>query len=209
LRDWLTQAQIKQKLSDAEVSAASGTEVQEKGVLNWRWVQAILEALDGVPGISALSIALATKDVHDYLTKTTIRNHIDAGVRSAFASGKEAIVVSHSLGTVVAYNVLSHWADTQPPSVPLLITLGSPLAVAGVKRILSPIRHPACVGRWFNAIDQRDVVALFPLDTNHFNVDPSIENKMDVNNSTTNRHGIRGYLEDAEVARRIHAAVVG
>jgi hypothetical protein len=56
----------------------------------------------------------------------------------------------------------------------------------------------------------RDVVALYPLDTKSFPLDPAnpaIENKTDVRNRTANRHGIAGYLDDQEVARRIYDAL--
>jgi hypothetical protein len=59
-------------------------------------------------------------------------------------------------------------------------------------------------------MDERDVVALYPLATSVFPLDPaqpSIENKIDVRNRTQNRHGIPGYLDDAVVARRIYDAV--
>ena len=97
--------------------------------------------------------------------------------------------------------------------VPLLITVGSPLAITEVRstlRFLNPIRCPECVSAWFNAMDKRDVVALYPLDSTTFPLDPpmpAIENKTDVRNRTGNRHGIAGYLDDAEVARRIHQAL--
>ncbi|MDZ4681096.1 MAG: hypothetical protein SH848_03125 [Saprospiraceae bacterium] len=54
---------------------------------------------------------------------------------------------------------------------------------------------------WFNAYDDRDVVALNPLDKVHFNINAAVYNKNDVKNHTKNRHGIEGYLEDAEVAK--------
>ena len=74
----------------------------------------------------------------------------------------------------------------------------------GVKRCLStPLRSPACVHHWFNAYDDRDVVALSALDTRGFNVTPAIENKRDVMNFTNNRHGITGYLADPVVAAKI------
>ena len=57
-------------------------------------------------------------------------------------------------------------------------------------------------------MDERDVVALHPLDSANFNIDPAIENKTDVNNHTDNRHGITGYLDDATVAKRIRDASV-
>jgi hypothetical protein len=46
-----------------------------------------------------------------------------------------------------------------------------------------------------------------PLDRKNFGV-PGIENKVDVDNHTKNRHGIAGYLDDAEVASRIHEAIM-
>ena len=53
-------------------------------------------------------------------------------------------------------------------------------------------------------MDDRDIVALYPLDTNNFPIDPEIENNTDIQNHTDNRHGIVGYLNDKEVARRIY-----
>ena len=77
-----------------------------------------------------------------------------------------------------------------------------------IKQRISPVGHPQCVVSWFNAMDERDVVSLYPLDAKHFPIQPAIENKTDVDNHTDNRHGISGYLDDAEVARRIHDALV-
>jgi hypothetical protein len=124
------------------------------------------------------------------------------------------VVVSHSLGTVVAYSLLMTEGSRLGWKVPLFITLGSPLGVTeirkAVRNIGGPLRCPPCAAAWFNAMDQRDVVALYPLTTNVFPLDPvepKIQNKTDVRNRTQNRHGIAGYLDDAEVARRIHAAL--
>jgi hypothetical protein len=67
---------------------------------------------------------------------------------------------------------------------------------------------PACVRDWYNAFDPRDVVALYPLDAHNFPIRPPIENKSTVDNFTDNRHGIDGYLGDADVARKIFEAIV-
>lgn len=180
----------------------------ERGPLNWGWVQSILTILDkSVPFASAAGVALFTNDVYQYLHRKNLRTEMDEGVRAAFVPGSEAVVVSHSLGTVVAYNVLSDASARGQLRVPLFVTLGSPLAVTAVKRKLQPVAHPATVGRWFNAMDKRDVVALYPLTEKHFNVFPPIDNLTSVQNFTENRHGIAGYLSDPDVARRIHAAL--
>lgn len=181
----------------------------ERGPLNWGWVQAILSVLDkSVPFASAAGVALFTNDVFQYLHRKELRTEMDDGVRSAFVPGSEAVVVSHSLGTVVAYNVLKNDPPRADLKVPLFVTLGSPLAISAVKAKLQPVSHPATVGHWFNAMDERDVVSLYPLTSEHFAVFPPIENLTTVENFTENRHGISGYLSDKDVARRIHAALI-
>ena len=75
--------------------------------------------------------------------------------------------------------------------------------LAGIK----PLGFPANVVTWFNAMDKRDVVALYPLDNKNFPLTPAIDNKTDVHNGTSNAHGISGYLSDKEVAMKIYDAV--
>ena len=209
IRDYLAEVQRRAGITDHEVSTALDPAVLERGVLNWEWVQGILSLLDKkVPFASSASVALFTEDVFKYLNQHEIRTTMDEGVRQAFAPGVETVVVAHSLGTVVAYNVLSEKTSARELAVPTLITLGAPLAVKVIKKSIRPIEHPACVGHWFNAMDQRDVVSLFPLDADNFDVSPAIENKTDVDNDTPNRHGIAGYLGDPVVARRIHDALL-
>lgn len=186
--------------------------VVERGVLNWGWVQGILTVLDRhVPGASSASVALATRDVFQYLTNDIVRGVIDAGAASAMPASGETVVVSHSLGTVVAYNVLRLNAKQKGWKVPLFVTLGSPLAVTVIKQKLAgikPIGYPAGVSGWFNAMDERDVVSLYPLDGKNFPLNPAIENKTNVHNHTSNAHGISGYLGDKDVAKRIYDAVM-
>ena len=123
-------------------------------------------------------------------------------------------MVGHSLGSVVAYNVCGSTGESARWKVPLLVTVGSPLAVTEIRKSLrsfAPCRCPSGVGAWFNAMDERDAVALYPLDAGNFPLDPinpAIENKRDVRNKTQNRHSISGYLDDADVAKRIHDALV-
>jgi hypothetical protein len=160
-----------------------------------------------VPGGSGTAIALFTNDVYHYLYNDLIGGDIDGGVRKAIKAGVPTVVVAHSLGTVVAFRLLSRDGVERGWSAPLFVTLGSPLGVTAIHDTLMPVRHPECVGQWYNAMDLRDVVALYPLDKNSFDVAPAIENNTDVRNGTSNRHGIQGYLSDKDVARRIYEAV--
>lgn len=79
--------------------------------------------------------------------------------------------------------------------------------MTAIRAAVSSIQHPACVADQFNAMDERDVVALYPLDRAHFDVSPGIENERDVRNHTANRHGISGYLDAPVVAARLFDAV--
>jgi hypothetical protein len=208
MQEVLKELEAAQRLTEKQVEQALAADVRQRGPLNWEWVQGILQAIDQhVPLASGASIALATRDVYHYLRNPGVRDTIERGVRAAMEPGVPTVVVAHSLGTVVAYNLLRREGAAQNWKVPLLVTLGSPLAVTAIKAALSPIDHPSCVGHWFNAMDERDVVALYPLTRRRFDIDPAIENKTDIDNHTRNRHGIGGYLDDAEVARRIHAAL--
>lgn len=205
----LEEVRKKAGISDEQLVTYSNLEIIQRGPLNWEWLQTILKSIDrDVPFASGASIAVATYDVWEYLNNRVVSTAIDKGVSQAFVPDEETIVVAHSLGTVVAYNLLSGAGTKNRWNVPLFVTVGSPLAVTAIKGSFPQIEVPPCVGKWFNAMDPRDVVALYPLDDKNFPVAPrEIENKTDVNNPTENRHGISGYLGDKEVARRIFEAV--
>lgn len=208
MREMIAEIAAHEGVTDSDIRAKLAEAVIAKGPANWGWVQGILSALDKIKPLSQALVSLVTADVSKYLTNTAIRTTIDNGVRSAVLAGKEAVVVSHSLGTVVAYNVLMSRTGAFPGvSVPLFVTLGSPLAVNAVKSRMQPHTFPKPVGKWYNAMDPDDVVALYPLTKKHFNTGGTIENHDKVRNSTGNQHGISGYLDDPQVARRIHEAV--
>jgi len=81
-------------------------------------------------------------------------------VRADLPDDGELVLVSHSLGTVVAMDLLSELPERF--SVPLLVTAGSPLGMSTVyKRLLNrgPVR-PTRVGDWVNAWAAADAVAI-------------------------------------------------
>lgn len=209
--------EVKEKanISDEQLAEVADAEVVEKGPLNWPWVRGIVKAVDRfVPHGSGAGIAMATHDVYVYLTNSAVRQTIEDGITAAITPGVETVVVGHSLGTVVCYNLLRREGHMRGWKVPLYVSVGAPLGVTAIRAVLKnfqPIRCPECVSRWFNAMDGRDIVALYPLDPEHFPLDPvnpSIQNKTDVRNRTSNRHGIAGYLDDREVAKQIYDALV-
>ena len=188
-------------VTDQQVENEYGPNPKPKGPLNWEWVQAILRGIDKYGGgVNEVTLQAFTRDVFLYTRRAGIRDEIDRIVAGVL-SENPTVVVAHSLGSVVAYNVLRN--DRRTLQVPLLVTVGSPLGVRAIRDQFKPLRRPQPVGAWYNAFDPRDVVALYPLDSNNFPITPNVENAANVNNSTSNRHGIAGYLDDPGVAKRI------
>lgn len=200
------QAEIAEELREArgitedQVNEEYGENPKPKGPLNWEWVQAILRTLDKHGGgINQAALEQFTRDVYLYTRRSVVREAIDKIVAEKI-SEEPTVVLGHSLGTVVTYSVLRY--DPRSLNVPLFVTVGSPLGVRAIRRQFRPLESPRA-GQWFNAYDDRDVVALYPLDNSNFPIDPPVENYAGVRNHTSNRHGIVGYLDDVTVASKL------
>jgi hypothetical protein len=178
----------------------------ERGMLNAKWVLNFLRVLDTKTGAGAFSIKQFTHDVYVYLTDSMVSTAIDALVRAEIKSEGPVVVVAHSLGSIVAYNVLCKFSSLHSVK---LITIGSPLGIKGIRtRLETPIKHPECLKKnWFNARDEKDYVALYPLTEQHFDIKPAVEDYSGVKNFVNNNHGMEGYLEDPTVAKRIYDSI--
>ena len=81
---------------------------------------------------------------------------------TAAAQAEHVVIVSHSMGTMVAYDVLRNCPECPP--VDTLITLGSPLGIREVQEELiavdaQDVDFPAAkLGRWINVYDPLDPV---------------------------------------------------
>ena len=141
------------------------------------------------------------KQAYAYLKKPHVADAVDAIVEPVLAAGP-CVVVGHSLGTVVTFKLLRKLGQT----VPLYLTLGSPLAIVSVQTALKrPRRVPEGVGRWFNGLDLDDFVALGkPLTATTFA--PGIENRTEIDNGD-DAHAALAYLHDKVVSKLIDEAV--
>jgi len=207
--DPLVAAMIKQMAARAHVNPDEVLEdrVLQRGMERWEWVQGLARAIDThVPWISASVVDRVTTDVSAYLNRDHVRDVVHDIVRPVLL-GEPCVVVGHSLGSVVGYSLLVELGDTV--DVPLYVTVGSPLGLTEIQACLEerhPLEFPRGVGAWFNASDERDVVALYSsLDSDTFL--SGIENHPDVRNSGRDPHDIVGYLADPVVARRISGAL--
>ncbi|WP_282127118.1 alpha/beta hydrolase [Roseobacter litoralis] len=193
----VSEIRASQGITDQQIDEIYGNNPRERAPWNWEWVQAIIKAIDRhTPSVSQGFLETFMRDVFIYLQSSGARSIID-GIVMERLDARPTIVVAHSLGTVVMYNILR---NTSALNTPLFVTLGSPLGIRAIQRRFRPLRYPANVGPWINAFDERDVVALNPLDQQSFPVMPQIANINNIDNQTDNRHGIVGYLDKSEVA---------
>jgi hypothetical protein len=112
------------------------------------------------------------------------------------------IVIGHSLGSILAYDVLREGSSASL-EVPLLVTVGSPLGVTEVQDLVErPLEVPSSVASWRNASDARDLVAMDHTLRPEFR---PVERCIDllVTNDSGNHHGIREYLQAVPVRQPI------
>ncbi len=135
------------------------------------------------------------------------RNAIQDRLRQALdAVSGPVIVVSHSLGTIIAYDVLSE-PRFAGRAVPLLVTLGSPLGYTEIQDVITqPLRVPAPAGLWANFADPLDVVILDTTLDHDFGAGPRIVDTR-VDDPAPNNHDSGGYLRAPQVRSRVTTAI--
>jgi pimeloyl-ACP methyl ester carboxylesterase len=114
-------------------------------------------------GLAERALIFDLKQVRRYLREPEIRHAVRARIEQAIWADTR-VVVGHSLGTIVAYEVLCAHPEW---SVDVFVTLGSPLGIRNLifEALVPPPRNgtgiwPTGVKQWVNIADRGDVVAL-------------------------------------------------
>ena len=187
-------------------------------------------ALERIPlpwPIKKLFLKNFLRDVHDYLfnadsspragehykVRDEIRSRFVRAVKDA-PQDDVHVVVSHSMGTVIAYDCLKNVADC--PRVDALVTIGSPLGLDEVQDKLDPgysrrDGYPDFRSStpWVNLFDRLDPVCGFdPILANDFERGgvKAIDDVQVVNPGSW-RHSAVKYLAQAELRTRLAAAL--
>jgi len=166
-------------------------------------VKNVVRALEKASPLKGRLALKFLTQAHAYVSIPAIRSTIDDVVRQCFTG--EAIIISHSLGTVVAYNLLSEIARTDGSDfhVPLLITMGSPLSLRAIQRHIGAHPKPlTMVKKWVNVADEEDFIALGnDLNSSYFGM--SIENHLDVDNGYDDPHSLNDYISSTPVSKAL------
>jgi hypothetical protein len=186
-------------------------------VLRSRLLRAALQYLARKTGASELVIERFFTDVAYYLDVPQIRrlvlDIVVADVRRAAAEHDRVVLLTHSLGTVVGYDLFDSIRNTV--DVPLFITAGAPLGLPVVQRSLLPPSKasgkrpgPSVDGvavPWLNAYDVRDFVALASPLAGFYTAPLQEERTF----NASDPHSIQDYLADPDVARPIGRVLAG
>jgi pimeloyl-ACP methyl ester carboxylesterase len=147
------------------------------------------------------------------MVRQELRSRLLKELAVASAQADKVLIVSHSMGTMVAYDVLRNCPGC--PQVDTLITLGSPLGIQEVQDELvavdaKEVDFPAAkLNRWINIYDPLDPVC---------GADPKISNDFrqvggkrvdDVKESNWGswRHTITHYFAGTEFRKRLIQAI--
>lgn len=188
-------------------------------LLRITWLRDALQFLARRAGVSARVIESQFTDVAYYLGCADVREVVLGIVEGELAEvppGEPLVVLGHSLGSVVAYDLLTRREPDRPVS--LLVTTGSPLGLPAVQKHLLghggvspapvPTAVPARAGAWQNSYDVRDVVAILnPLAPALAQAVPGQVRDLRVDTGPE-PHAVVGYLANAEVARAVGESLV-
>lgn len=172
-----------------------------------RWLKAIARSLENVlPTKGKFIVRAFLGQAAAYLQKPGLKEKVDGLVKEQLfddlEENEEVIVISHSLGTVVAYSLLRRLRNSV--KVKLLLTAGSPLGIQIVQdRLGPPLVCLPSVDYWVNASDPEDFVALRPsLTKENFGCE-NIVNYDKLDNGEADAHDIRMYLQHQVVSQVI------
>jgi CHAT domain/PGAP1-like protein len=128
--------------------------------LDWDRLAAIVRRIDEVFGVGEILLTHFMKDLDEYFGRPDIREQAIAAVRDVCRRSPEPILLmGHSMGSIVAYDLLAT-DGASPLAVEGLVTFGSPLGMASLRRHVERI-HPGTpfpdgLPRWVNVYNDKD-----------------------------------------------------
>ena len=157
------------------------------------------------------------RDVNDLFYVEERRENMRNSLRERIlAGGGPFVIVGHSQGSMIAYDVLCEMSRKRPaPDVALFVTVGSPLGIREVQDQLEQLTNqkrlavPSCVRGWLNVADPLDPVAFDKRLKSDFAARKgvAIDDNLEWNpDSPRHPHSGTGYLETKPVQRAVKDA---
>ena len=164
---------------DALLTRDGPTADEVRDALSWRrkGARAMISIADFLPLLIPLlpdpAVKSAIQETERYFSNFggiggRVRELLKAPLREIFARGERVLLIGHSMGSVIAYDVLWELWHTEGRRERLdtFLTLGSPLGMRfSQKRLLGAgargaKKYPGNIRRWINLVAQGDLAAL-------------------------------------------------
>lgn len=153
------------------------------------------------------------RDVNDFLFDEKRRDSMEQSLLDRLAAGGGPfIVIAHSQGSMIAYDVLRR-LEAARVKVELFITIGSPLGLQEVQDALRQwagggLPFPPCVKRWVNIAERLDPVAFDNDISNDFEGEIENVSRWFLNkDSPRHPHSATGYLATRDVQRAVRQVI--
>lgn len=201
------------KITDEDLNAAALQEgitdfnIAQAGIPHETWCIVVARAIENASPAHGIHFArLFLRQASVYIERAGVQRRVKALVESVLLNGDGPdVVVAHSLGTLLSYEIL---AENPSRRVPLFVTLGSPLPVRIVRDYVGK-RHSfpkPPIERWINGYNRTDFITLGrELSRSILGFD-GVENTM-VTSTDPDSHSISVYLSNDHIASSIHAAL--
>ena len=209
------EANVAARPAVAAVTSPTGSEesLEIAGLLPAAWREAVIKKAAMEAYYFLFNKEYTRPDGKRFAVRKELRDRLLANLNSAANKAEKIVVISHSMGTMVAYDVLRNCPGCPP--VDTLITLGSPLGVKEVQTELKAagarsVDFPAATTRrWINIYDPLDpICGADPRFSNDF---ASVDGKQveDVRESNWSkwRHTITHYLAGTLLRRYLNEAI--
>jgi len=218
-QEWLHRSAIRSSrdkdriLAQRELAYVNRLMGEEQGVGSV--ARSAVGSLARIPWFATVGMALAERTIRRDLAQVS-RYFTDEAVRTAaqkqvmhLVDERTKVVIGHSLGSVVAYEV----AHSLGQALPLLITLGSPLGLQSIvyQRLRpQPPGYPPAVQHWVNVADRDDLVAaepdLIPFFGSALPAGATFDGAFTADNSS-DPHNAEFYLGKRRVAEAVRSAL--
>ncbi|RZA31412.1 MAG: peptidase [Lysobacteraceae bacterium] len=161
--------------------------------------------------------AALLQDVHDFFFDSQRRQAMERSLLDRLGSGGGPfVVVAHSQGSLIAYEVLRK-LDPAKYDVALLVTVGSPLGLPSVRSMFKQslkkkkLPFPPCVRHWYNLADRADPVAIDGNLADDIEAPgqrySNLQGEGVNGDSPRNPHSASGYLSNAQLRARVREVV--
>ena len=151
-------------------------------------------------------------DLRDYYTDEEKRKKMRARLSDLLRQHQndKIFLIAHSMGSIIAYDVLRQFEKTEPTNVEHFVTMGSPLGLPFVtlkiRQEFGATRSPENVQRWTTIADPRDRVAIDCSLSDEYTANASGIQAQDIlvhngyvsPSEKKNHHKIYGYLRAPE-----------